>query len=377
MDTQQNDGKNNTDDSTGVGGGSDLSKAPNSSMVERPASLPVNSSENVAKEPPANIPFADDPKEEEKKVDVSQNKINSPAKVVPGARGPLPSAPAKIMKASTAKFGIGTPLKSSSANNVLNKPEKISMEQVKPDLASRDNIKSGIPTMSKPKIGVPPPPKAPEPVVGEVLKKQQESKTQKNVAAPSAQKPQVVESANVDRNIRPRRLAIVLITLIVFIVAIIFCVWFFFVREDTGTAANTQVTEQPLTTVSSSPSATIEPTPAGSLVSQQNVDTDGDGLTDAEEQQLGTDQLKADTDGDGYTDKQEIDSGYDPLTVGGKLDSDRDGLADPDEKCWGTDAHNPDTDGDGYLDGQEVVNGFDPIIPSPNDKLTAPSKCSI
>jgi hypothetical protein len=134
----------------------------------------------------------------------------------------------------------------------------------------------------------------------------------------------------------------------------------------------TQSTDQSLFNVSPTPGV-IGPTPSASSSLQQ--DTDGDGLTDAEEQQLGTDPLKADTDGDGYTDKQELDAGYDPLTVGGMLDSDRDGLADPYEKCWGTDPHNPDTDGDGYLDGQEVVNGHNPLIPAPNDKLTAPATC--
>ena len=34
-------------------------------------------------------------------------------------------------------------------------------------------------------------------------------------------------------------------------------------------------------------------------VVEDNIDTDGDGLTDAEELELGTDPLIADTDGDG------------------------------------------------------------------------------
>jgi serine/threonine-protein kinase len=41
-------------------------------------------------------------------------------------------------------------------------------------------------------------------------------------------------------------------------------------------------------------------------------DTDGDGLTDAEEAAFGSDPTKPDTDGDGYTDKQEYDAGSDP-----------------------------------------------------------------
>jgi len=52
------------------------------------------------------------------------------------------------------------------------------------------------------------------------------------------------------------------------------------------------------------------------------------------------------------------------------LDSDQDGLSDAEEKVYGTDAQNPDTDRDGYSDGAEVNGGYNPLIPSPGDKLT-------
>jgi len=42
-------------------------------------------------------------------------------------------------------------------------------------------------------------------------------------------------------------------------------------------------------------------------------DTDGDGLSDKEEIEIGTDPTKADTDGDGVSDKEEIEAGTDPL----------------------------------------------------------------
>lgn len=45
------------------------------------------------------------------------------------------------------------------------------------------------------------------------------------------------------------------------------------------------------------------------------VDADGDGLTDEEEAELGTDPNAADTDGDGYSDPQEIDGGTNPAYV--------------------------------------------------------------
>jgi len=42
-------------------------------------------------------------------------------------------------------------------------------------------------------------------------------------------------------------------------------------------------------------------------------DTDGDGLSNAQEQELGTDPENADTDGDGYTDGDEVTNGFSPL----------------------------------------------------------------
>lgn len=50
-------------------------------------------------------------------------------------------------------------------------------------------------------------------------------------------------------------------------------------------------------------------------------------------------------------------------------DSDGDGLTDAEEYLLGTDPFNPDTDGDGYSDGVEVAAGYDPLIPSPGDKI--------
>ena len=72
-----------------------------------------------------------------------------------------------------------------------------------------------------------------------------------------------------------------------------------------------------------------------------NPDSDGDGLTDADETDVyGTDPANPDTDGDGLTDGDEV-------------------LVD------GTDPLNPDTDGGGIGDGQEVlIDGTDPLDPS-------------
>lgn len=48
---------------------------------------------------------------------------------------------------------------------------------------------------------------------------------------------------------------------------------------------------------------------------EEGVDTDGDGLTDCEELDLGTDRNKADTDTDGLSDREEIECVSNPLDV--------------------------------------------------------------
>ena len=93
------------------------------------------------------------------------------------------------------------------------------------------------------------------------------------------------------------------------------------------------------------------------------ADTDGDGLTDAEEVKThGTNPLSADSDGDGLGDKEEIQThGTNPLSA----DSDGDGLSDPDElkgkSGYVTDPLNADSDGDGMDDGYEVANKYNPL----------------
>ena len=55
-----------------------------------------------------------------------------------------------------------------------------------------------------------------------------------------------------------------------------------------------------------------------SVAPVSTVDSDADGLTDAEEKIIGTDPNKADTDNDGYLELAELKSGYDPLVPGKK-----------------------------------------------------------
>ena len=104
-----------------------------------------------------------------------------------------------------------------------------------------------------------------------------------------------------------------------------------------------------------------DPTPV-TTTDPTRADTDGDGLSDAEEPNLGTDPNAFDTDGDGLGDGFEVTYGYDPLTGGdGALDPDGDGLDNLHEQAAGTNPLLADTDGDGLLDAFEVNNGLDPL----------------
>jgi len=72
----------------------------------------------------------------------------------------------------------------------------------------------------------------------------------------------------------------------------------------------------------------------GITLGEGDPDADDDGLTDSEEQLLGTDPSVADTDGDGLLDGAEVELGTDPTLS--------------------------DTDGDGFTDGEEVTEGTSP-----------------
>jgi len=95
------------------------------------------------------------------------------------------------------------------------------------------------------------------------------------------------------------------------------------------------------------------------------LDSDGDGLDDAQEAQLGTNPGKLDTDQDGYSDGVEQLLHKNPLDstdadCATRQDSDGDGLLDCEERLAGTHALLMDTDADGYPDRMELLGGTSP-----------------
>ena len=88
------------------------------------------------------------------------------------------------------------------------------------------------------------------------------------------------------------------------------------------------------------------------------VDADRDGISDADELELGTNPDSEDSDGDGISDFDEIEThGTSPFSD----DSDGDGISDVDELAEGYDPNAPDSDGDGLSDAQELELGTNPM----------------
>lgn len=108
--------------------------------------------------------------------------------------------------------------------------------------------------------------------------------------------------------------------------------------------------------------------PAAYEVSGGDIDSDGDGLLDSVEAEIGTDPYNPDTDQDGLSDGQEVNQyRTDPL----KDDSDWDGLKDgPEVLTYKTDPLDRDTDKGGVADGHEVIeDNTNPLDPSDDLQL--------
>jgi len=143
------------------------------------------------------------------------------------------------------------------------------------------------------------------------------------------------------------------------------------------------------------------------------LDTDGDGITDRKEIELGLDPNSSDTDGDNISDGYELavlqtdptrsDTDYDGLRdsteialgtsptvrdsdadgkvdsdglVDGTVDTDLDGLSDELEALIGTKLDHIDSDLDGYTDFAEFQAGSDPLDPLSNLTTLMPSVAS-
>lgn len=164
-------------------------------------------------------------------------------------------------------------------------------------------------------------------------------------AAPSPSGPPALNEFETKAGIRPKPFIIGgVIILILILVGV--GIWFFFLRTpatpiDTGVIPEEEVLdEQPGIEI-------IEP----ETETEDVVETVSEPPADV---------VPVDTDGDGLTDDEEAEIGSNPLLV----DSDRDGLSDNQEVgVYRTDPTNPDTDGDGYDDGGEVDKGYNPNGP--------------
>ncbi len=118
-----------------------------------------------------------------------------------------------------------------------------------------------------------------------------------------------------------------------------------FVETTGGASAGASTTAAtPLIPGVNAPIATTTAETTASTSAQASlVDSDSDGLTDAEEKAAGTNINSVDTDNDGLSDYEEV-------------------------KIYHTNPLSADTDGDGYSDGAEVKSGYNPNGPG---KLSA------
>jgi len=129
-----------------------------------------------------------------------------------------------------------------------------------------------------------------------------------------------------------------------------------------------------VTTVAVSTSPNVEGVSATKTVTSDPdvVDTDGDGLDDKAEADLGTDPTQSDSDGDGLSDAAEVALGTDPLDADTDDDMRSDGAEVNDALAIdvaGADAYTvksdplvADEDNDGLVDGEEATLGTDPKL---------------
>lgn len=111
----------------------------------------------------------------------------------------------------------------------------------------------------------------------------------------------------------------------------------------------------------------------GNLDQDPGGDADNDGLTNEQEETLGTQPTYFDSDGDLLDDGYEVAHGMVPTSFDHPdADPDDDGLTNLEELIYGTNPTNPDSDGDGTEDGPEADAGGDPTSASDNGQPPPP-----
>ena len=162
-------------------------------------------------------------------------------------------------------------------------------------------------------------------------------KSQQQSAPPQAGK--VISQGSIPIWVLP---VVFILCLTVFLVAILLN------RKEaqTGSATQTYVAE---TTMTAAATQTIAANQTAAAIAGQ-LDSDGDGLTDQQETELGTNLFNPDTDADRSWDGVEVQRGTNPLNP----DTDADGLLDGLEAPPCPDPFNPDSDGDGIIDGKDL-----------------------
>ncbi|MEK7665900.1 MAG: hypothetical protein AAB337_03430 [Patescibacteria group bacterium] len=131
-----------------------------------------------------------------------------------------------------------------------------------------------------------------------------------------------------------RLILFALLGLVIIIVAVLLGYWLLSTRPSNEVVDNDILEELGEVTEVTDETEGIEDTQERESQSPV-VDSDGDGLTDAQELEAGTDLDNSDSDDDGLGDRAEVE-------------------------VYDTDPLNPDTDGDSYSDGSEVSNSYNP-----------------
>ena len=142
-------------------------------------------------------------------------------------------------------------------------------------------------------------------------------------------------------------------------------------NKAAGIDDNTQTTTEQITTEQETTEEEVTEEVTTEQISE-NIDSDGDGLTDYEELQYtwtdpfnvdsdgnGIDDGKEDMDRDGLSNREELDLGTEPFNA----DTDRDGLTDYEEiYTYHTNPLQEDTDSDGLSDYEDILLGFSPLL---------------